>query len=137
MGAAAQVDDPTKPAADELVPAGPWVEASGVPVCDTATGVTTVTWTVTNPADMAVRVFDSLLMFGPDGVEVAPGASATATTTMVGPASAVTITNDFHNAGWSQSVSPTVDVPACEAAGRRRRRPAGGAVGGGVRCAGV
>ena len=37
-----------------VLPAGPWVEASGVPVCDTATGVTTVTWTVTNPADATV-----------------------------------------------------------------------------------
>ena len=42
-------------------PAGPWVEASGVPVCDTATGVTTVTWTVENISDAPVTVFDSLL----------------------------------------------------------------------------
>ena len=138
-GAAAQVEGPTKPAADELVPVGPWVEASGVPVCDTATGVTTVTWTVSNPADAAVRVFGSLLVFGPDGVEMAPGASATATSTMVGPARAVTISNDFHDAGWSQVVSPTVNVPACEAAGTPSTRvvAAGGAVGGGVWCAGV
>ena len=71
------------------VPAGPWVEASGVPVCDAASGVTTVTWTVSNRADAPVRVFDSLLVFGPDGVEVGAGASATGTSTMVGPARAV------------------------------------------------
>ncbi len=94
LGDAAQVDPtpaegPSKRAPNEMVPAGPWVEASGVPVCDTATGVTTVTWTVSNPADAAVRVFDSLLVFGPDGVDIGPGASATATSTMVGPARAV------------------------------------------------
>ena len=119
---AAQAEGPTKPAADEMVPAGPWVEASGVPVCDAASGVTTVTWTVSNPGDASVRVFDSLLAFGPDGVEVGPGASTTGTSTMVGPARAVTVSNAFHNVGWSQSVSPTVDVPVCVAAGTTPRR---------------
>ena len=85
--------------------------------------MTTVSWTVDNNSATPIRGTDLGLVFGVSGVEVAAGGSRSGSETMVGPARATRIDNEFY--GLTEVDGATlpfyayavVDVAACVASG--------------------
>ena len=64
---------------------------SGVAVCSEVSGLTTVTWTVSNNTASPIAGTDLHLAFGVSGVTVAAGGSESADQVIVGPAQAAVV----------------------------------------------
>ena len=96
---------------------------SGVATCSESSGLTTVSWRVDNNSATPIRGTDLGLVFGVSGVEVAAGGSRSGSETMVGPARATRIDNEFYGSTEVDGETlpfyayAVVDVAACVASG--------------------
>ena len=96
---------------------------SGVAVCSESSGLTTVTWTVSNNTGSPIAGTDLQLAFGVSGVTVAAGGSESADQVIVGPAQATVVENEFYGASGSGAATVpfyaygSVSVAACVASG--------------------
>ena len=85
--------------------------------------MTTVSWTVGNNTATPIRGTDLRSVFGVSGVEVAAGGSESGSLTLVGPAAATSVDNEFYGSTVVDGVTVpfyaygAVSVAACVASG--------------------